>query len=305
VLESDIMAKATSLRSSIEKGNLRALEALLAQGVDPNDPLDDGQLPLSLAALKGNAAIVKALLEAGARPNEKGQDFGETALHFATSVEVAALLVTAGADVNAADERCNSPLTSAISEGNAELVKWLLNRGSDANQRANRSGESLLDFPCLEGMVDVVRVLLEAGLDPNVPGENDVTPLLSAALSGEKNSAEIARMLLNAGADPNAKMSDGRFPLYEAATEGSPELVQVLLDGGAQIDLDEGFGETALAAAVYNNRADTAALLLKAGADPHARISPEHEDPHRRGKTVVELAAASRSSTIQRLFKRR
>jgi ankyrin repeat protein len=300
-----IMAKSKALRTAIEKGNLKDLETLVAKGSDPNKPLDDGSLPLILAALKGKGAIVKALLAAGARANLRDDGCRETALHYASTPEVAELLVEAGANVNATDEFGQTPLAGAVSAGHAAVVKLLLAHGANPNKRPSRDEDPLLHLPCLEGKTNVVQALLEGGADPDAKSADGVTPLLSVGISGEKNSAEIVSLLLKAGANPNAKMSDGRFPLYAAAVYGTPKLVLALLQGGAKIDLDNGSGETALAAAVYRNRIDTAAVLLKAGASPEARISPKHNDPNRRGKIVRELAAASRSPKIRTLFKGR
>ena len=296
-------SKQQLMQRAIEKADVRGLQTLLAQGADPNGILDDGHVPLVAAVSTDDERIVAALIDAGANPRHRNQ-LGMTALQYASSPKVAALLVAAGADVNATDNYGGNPLSSVASNGDATTVKWLLSQGAREGS-SDSEGNNSLHRACLEANPRIVAALLEGGADPSARNKNGVTPLLYVAGEKGKPGVEIINLLLKAGADPNAQMVDGCFPLYEAATEGSPAAVEALLAGGALIDLDEGCGETALAAAVYSSRANTAAALLKAGANPQARISLTHEDPNRRGKSVLELATDSRSAAIRALFKSR
>jgi ankyrin repeat protein len=294
-------SKQQLLERAIEKQDVKGLKAALSKGADPNASLDNGHIPLVGAVLTGNEQIVTALIEGGANPKRKSA-LGETALQYAPNVKIAALLVAAGANINAVDDYGGTPLSMAASNGHPELIKWLHARGAKDGS-CEPDGTTSLHGACLEADLKTVAVLLECGADPNARTKDGLTPLLYVEGMKRKAGVEIIKLLLMAGADPNAQMVDGRFPLYEAATEGSAAAVEALLAGGAKIDLHEGLGETALAAAVYEGNADTAAALLKAGANPSARISPEHGDPGRSGKSVRELAAASRSAAIRKLFK--
>src|SRR6185436_12155266 len=112
----------------------------------------------------------------------------------------------------------NTPLASAVSRGQVDVVKFLLECGANPN-RTHGEG-SLLSGACLEGMVTVIEVLLAGGANPNVANEDGVTPLMDAAQAGKNRCAAIASLLIAAGADLNARMSDGRFPLQWHATEG-------------------------------------------------------------------------------------
>ncbi|CAK9115055.1 unnamed protein product [Durusdinium trenchii] len=81
------------------------------------------------------------------------------------------------------------------------------------------------------GHLEVVRLLLEAGADPNAATRCGHTVLMFAAQNGH---LEVARVLLEVGADPNAAMQDGATALMDATVHGHLEVVRVLLKAGAR-----------------------------------------------------------------------
>jgi len=104
--------------------------------------------------------------------------------------------------------------------------------------------------------IELARLLLEAGFDPDIEGYFSNTPLHVAASAG---NAEVVRLLIEAGADPNAKNDDGNIdfyggpdahdgqtPLHKAAEEGNEEIVRILLQAGANPNLTDSGGRTAL-----------------------------------------------------------
>ena len=99
----------------------------------------DGFFPLGLAAFFGHEAAVRLLLERGADPNQESQhaQIVVRPIHSAVadggSVEIARLLIDAGADVNARRPDGGTALHTAAHEGNSELVELLLARGADAS----------------------------------------------------------------------------------------------------------------------------------------------------------------------------
>jgi ankyrin repeat protein len=91
--------------------------------------------------------------------------------------------------------------------------------------------------------VEVVRLLLARGADPNGVTQQGLSPLLLAASAGH---AELASMLLQAGADPNTQDRFGRTALYEAAQRGDQVMAAVLLRHGADATLASRHGRDAL-----------------------------------------------------------
>jgi cytohesin len=290
-----------TLEEALVSQDVALVRTLLSDGADPNAETENCHLPLFLAARR-SGELVQLLLDAGASPTQRGRIFQETALHHATSSAAALPLLALGLDVNAVSKEGRTPLQLAACSGDVGLVKLLLKHGADPNPDSHPYSPL---HAAVEGAdTKVLAVLLEAGGDPNTVASEGITPLMTAGSSRKKKAPEIVRMLIAAGANPNTQQGDGRSPLWWAAVEGTVETVKTLLAGGAAVDFSEDslYGGTPLTAAVYERRADTAAALLAAGADPDARISDKHPDETRRGKSARDLAAASRDKKIQSLF---
>ena len=82
-----------------------------------------------------------------------------------------------------------------------------------------------------------MKVLLEAGADPNLKDKYGKTALIWA--SAAEGHTEVVKVLLEAGADPNLKDEDGITALMGASTGGYTEVVKVLLEAGADPNLKE------------------------------------------------------------------
>jgi ankyrin repeat protein len=126
-----------------------------------------------------------------------------------------------------------------------------------------------------QGQAARVRALLAAAAGQvDAPGRDSMTPLLWAC---QTNDAAIVRMLLDAGADPNLANRYGITPLWLAATNRSPSVVASLLEHGAAASAALPHGETALMAAARSGDSESVRLLLAAGSDPNAREKSQGE----------------------------
>src|SRR2546426_4418787 len=126
--------------------------ALLAAG---------GNLRLIEAAKKGDAHAIRALLEQHV-PLTAVEADGSTALHAAVrldNLEIADLLIAAGANVKAATRYNITPLSLACASGNAAMIERLLKAGADANS-TSEEGQTVLMTAALTGKVDGVKALL-------------------------------------------------------------------------------------------------------------------------------------------------
>ncbi|PXC06655.1 hypothetical protein C0043_18405, partial [Pseudomonas aeruginosa] len=100
----------------------------------------------------------------------------------------------------------------------------------------NRYGGTALIPACERGHVEVVKTLLQAGVDPNHVNKLGWTGLLEAILlsDGGPRHQEIVRLLIDAGADVNLADADGVSPLAHARQRGQGGIERLLLAAGAQ-----------------------------------------------------------------------
>ena len=279
------------------------LAFLVAIAVSTGMAAERKDLSLVDAARAQDASAVRTLVDQQT-PVDVAQPDGATALHWAAhwdNLQIADLLIRAGADVNVTNELGVAPLSLACINGSAEMVERLLDRDADANHalptgvtslmtcartgsvdavrelldhgaRVNEQervwGQTALMWAIAERHPHVVATLVAAGADIGHRSHGGFTPLLFAAQQGDVESAGI---LLDAGIDVNEVGADGSAALLVATESGHTDMVRFLLDAGADVHAI-GTGRTALHAAVQAARPDIATVLLDSGADPNARL---------------------------------
>jgi ankyrin repeat protein/L-ascorbate metabolism protein UlaG (beta-lactamase superfamily) len=224
---------------------LETVATLLELGADPNHaPSIYGHSPLSTAIWSGNLEVVNLLIEHGADLQYRNSE-GETALHLAAakgSIPIAQMLLTRGLDVNAIDNGGRNPISQAM-WGQPEMVRWLIDNGSQVNAMTDSTG-SPLQYAVGQGDTSLVRVLLSHGATVDGHNARWSSPLYSAARDG---NIATARILLDAGADPNLTGISGLLtPLHTAAMAGKKDLVELLLDRGAAVNATDSLGRTPL-----------------------------------------------------------
>jgi ankyrin repeat protein len=157
--------------------------------------------------------------------------------------------------------------------GNEQMVKLLLDAGADPNGRLP-GGETRLMTAARTGRIGPVQALIAAGADVNACDDNEQTAIMWASADGH---ADVVQALIKAGAEFRASLDSGFTPLFFAVREGQTKVIRVLLDAGADVnrELKPESGKrsqrtNALILAVENGHFATAACLLANGADPNA-----------------------------------
>ncbi|KHD88127.1 MAG: hypothetical protein OM95_11355 [Bdellovibrio sp. ArHS] len=144
-------------------------------------------------------------------------------------VEIAWLLISAGADVNAQDAKHETPLLRAGSDGRLQLLRMMLKAKPDFKV-LDRHGATPLIPAAEKGHVEVVRELVQTKIDLDHRNQLGWTALMEAVVLGDGSVRyqEVVRILLEAGADPNISDVDGITPLAHARRKKLHKLVEIL-----------------------------------------------------------------------------
>jgi ankyrin repeat protein len=205
-------------------GFFAMLEHLEKKGLDLDRPENGGRTvrdrSVDAARLAGRRLLVNYL-------RKQEVDLAELRAE-PTAVEERRTLQT-----RLAKDRGEAPLASP--EERAERIQEALDAVGSAAEGAaawtTDDGEPLLAVAACYGLREVVESLLAVGADAGaVAAHSLVTPLIRAAEGGH---LDVARLLVSRGADPNAQDADGRTALAAAAEHGDPAVVKLLLEAGA------------------------------------------------------------------------
>lgn len=208
-----------------------------------------------ITAIKaGDADEVRQLLderpELAATRDENGLPVILLAL-FHQQREVADVLLAAEPELG---------ILEAAATGRADRVRELLAQDPQARHERTPEGFTTLGLAAFLGGPEVVAILLEAGADPDDDADNPnrVRPVHAAAAARDRESL---RLLLDAGADPNARQQAGFTPLHAAAHADEPELARLLLEHGADPTLKTDDGRDAARIAADDGSGRVSALL--------------------------------------------
>lgn len=294
------------LIESLQKYDKHAIKSLLAEkDVNANAKGVDGATALHWAVHWDDLEIAETLLKSGANP-DTANEYGITPLHLACTNrnnQMVEKLLEAGAEANAASWTGETVLMTCSRTGTTRGVAALLASGADVNARENNRGQTALMWASASKHSEVVKLLLDYGVDITVKTEpmekctscldpstsGGFTALLFVARSGD---LESARYLIQAEVDPDESTKEFGNSLVIASASGHEDLALFLLENGADPASADENGVTALHYAIskglsrmiggvydplYRQRPENmprlAKALLEAGANPDAQIT--------------------------------
>ncbi len=303
----------TPLHEAAQADTAASVTVLLGLGAEADARASSGLTPLNHAAAAGHEEIVKLLLAAGADPNAT-YGRGHTILGRAASggrTRCVEMLIEAGADVNHASDLAQwTALHGAARGGDRATVEVLIEAGAAVNVVDN-GGRTPYDVAAANGHTETAELLADHGAEMTIhaaAGLGDLdrveemlaadpglledtggaadTPLEVAVQAGQLNVVEF---LLERGADPDVGRDRHEAPLHTAAKSRKRDalrILKVLLEHGADLDARNFASETPLHVAVWQTRPKFVAALLEAGASPNARAN--------HGKTPLHHATVHR-----------
>ena len=242
----------TALHWASYRDDVESADLLIRAGAHVSAANDLGATPLWTAAQNGSEAMVRRLLSAGANPNAAILA-GETPVMAASrsgKPVVVEQLIARGANVNARAARSQTALMWAVSQKHPDVVKVLLAHGADVAARSdvwsqvmavpphgylpyNRAipagGETALLFAARVGDLASAELLVAAGANVN---DADAWGVSATTLAAHSGYGELVEFLLEKGADPNAALS-GFAALHEAIMRRDERMVSALLAHGA------------------------------------------------------------------------
>jgi ankyrin repeat protein len=240
---------------AVRDGNVAMTRLLLELGADINLASGNHTSPLQIALLNGQVALASELLERGADPNLV-DDYRRGALFAAIELR------------NFNHEKY--PFLYDDGRDPLDLIEALLAKGANPNQRTdttpvhglmqfdgswvNFDGQTPFIRAALSGDIEVMRLLLQHGADPNIATTQGSTALMAAAginwipaqtfTRSETNYLEAVKLCLERGADVNATNTLKLAAIHGAANRGWVPIIQVLADHGAILDQADVGGRT-------------------------------------------------------------
>ena len=220
------------------------------------------------AAARTDTDRVRDLIRRRAKIESREHATGRTPLLIACArgyLEVASMLLEAGADVHAVDSKNDTALHLAATERAPTITGMLLERGAELDA----GGCQPLHVAARAGSLAVASLLIETGADVNAHDAVGESPLHAAARGGHQFLVEL---LSKRGATLAATGRSGRQALHWAADGGHLGTVNLLLAQGAAFDAADNEGSTPLCEACDERHHDVVRALLRAGADPDHRV---------------------------------
>ena len=269
---------------AFKSGNVKNMKYLLS--IDPNIDINErdkqnGRNPLMYASITKNTNAIQLLLNHAEIDVNQCDDDGCNALFHSVKnehLQITQLLVESGADINmAVDDTGQTPISYCVMNNRVDIINLLLNQPHiDINCTDNNEYNALF-YAIKNDNFEIFQLLVESGADVNIiVHESGETPLIMAM--NLKNESMIKYLIENNLNEANMNHCDGKgcCALFYAVNDGNDEIVQLLVQSGADVNvLAGGNGQTPIIAATINSRVEMVKLLSQ---NPDIDINHSDDD---------------------------
>ncbi|KAM4610555.1 E3 ubiquitin-protein ligase MIB2 isoform 1-T1 [Polymixia lowei] len=256
-------------------GSANKVRELVQKYPDKVDIKNQGKTALQVAAHQGHMEVVKALLQANSSIEVKDED-GDTALHytaFGNQAEIARLLLSKGANVNLLNNSMCTALHIAVNKGFTDVVRVLSEHSADINLQDSYGDTPLHDAIAKDfrNIIDILAVV--PNIDFTQQNNRGFNLLHHAALKGNKLATE--KILARARQLVDVKKDDGFSALHLAALNNHHDVAEILIkEGRCEVNIRNNRNQTPLQLAVMQGHSELVQLLVADGAD----VNMEDED---------------------------
>ncbi len=284
------------------EGNGEALRAWL-DAHDPRDAIGRRGERIAHACVR-RPDLLQIVLDAGADP-EATDERGRTPLHWAARlgmVDSARLLLARGADPDARDHRGRTPLHDACAAGEGGIIDLLIATGADIDARDGEQMTPMM-LACANGRAGVLARLADGDADAR-----DAWGWTGAHHAARAGSSACLQALAELGADLDARDTSGIRPAHLAARAGSIRCLRTLGNLGADLISPNSLGSTPLHESARVGDDACVDFLLQAGASPDGRDITgrtarqiAHAFDHDRAENLLRLAELGRTDLLAHL----
>lgn len=243
-----------------------------------NNPNEEDKETLLIYAIKTtkNIEIIKLLIEKITNVDEVGGYYRDTPLITAINegqFEIAHVLIEKGADIKIKNKSQEDALFRATSRNNLGIIELLIKKGADINTK-NGYLETPLMNAAAYGQLDVVKLLLSKGADVNLINDSKTNVLFKACICANvdrtnEKMTSIFKTLLENGADYTIRDRIQATVLYEAYCSCPLEVINLLINKGLKIHQTDVNGNGPIFQAARNEDSRVLEFLLKNGYNPN------------------------------------
>ena len=270
--------------STTSKRRVQIVHSLINHSADVH-AICKGFTPLQIAALTAQEQLVDILLSNGA----EASGVPVITAYYGLISKTVDLLLTHGASVSATDSRWNkTALTWTAEIGSSNTLQFLLSHGANVHHQ-DKQGSSALHYAGANARSESIKLLLDAGADPNLLDFGGCTSLTRLARAGRFYLAgrwwnpsadereKAATLLLNAGCDPSVRDMHGNLAVHYAAGNGYRGVLDAIERAGGDMELLDGLGRTAVEWARERGEMDVVRVLNRKKMVKGARGGREGE----------------------------